>query len=177
MTRKAYGIYPDCPFIKKTVEVGGMTKYELMQQLHIASIHLNEYAEKLLLDESFLISETAYSLDVIEVAVHALDLQKGAVSADLFKRAEELGLSLCPVELGPFLRLAYTDQTEQISTVKNEAPTGAVTIASTPLYNIDDFPKGFYLRRIEGEIWLRGYTADALHVWNPQDVFVFCIKG
>lgn len=37
----------------------------------------------------------------------------------------------------------------------------------------DDFPKGFYLRRINDALWLRGYRADHLHVWNPYDHFIF----
>ncbi|WP_404406952.1 helicase [Jeotgalibacillus malaysiensis] len=177
MTKTAYGTYPDCPFIKRAVAVGGMTKSECIQKLNASSIRLNEYAEKLLFDEKFLISEAEYSLDTVELTVQSLGFLEGANTSDLFKGAGKLGLNLCPVELGPFLRLAYTDQTEQVSNVQNQAPSGAATIASEPLYDHDDFPKGFYLRRIDGELWLRGYTADHLHVWNPEDVFIFCLKS
>lgn len=177
MKKTAHGTYPECPFIKRTVAVGGMTKSECIQKLNASSIRLNEYGERLLFDEKFLISETEYSMDTVELTVYSLGFHEGANTADLFKQAGELGLDLCPVELGPFLRLAYTDQTEQVSNVRNQAPSGAATIASEPLTKNDDFPKGFYLRRIDGELWLRGYTADDLHVWNPEDVFVFCVKG
>ena len=37
----------------------------------------------------------------------------------------------------------------------------------------DEVPKGFYLRRIEGVLWLRGYRAGAEHVWSPDDRLLF----
>jgi hypothetical protein len=32
---------------------------------------------------------------------------------------------------------------------------------------------GFYLRRIRGVLWLRGYRSPAEHVWEAADRFVF----
>ncbi len=85
-------------------------------------------------------------------------------------------MGLCPPELGPYLRLEYLDQPEGNfgSSMQHQAPSGSITIASEVLTEDEDFPKGFYLRRINGELWLRGYRADHLHVWNPGDHFIFC---
>ena len=47
---------------------------------------------------------------------------------------------------------------------KNEAPTGSVTIASHLISDEESFPKGFYVRKVDGVLWLRGYVADNLHV-------------
>ena len=105
-----------------------------------------------------------------------LGFPDGATTAQLFKRASELGLELCPPELGPHLRLEYLDQPEGYSgnaSQQNKAPSGSITIASEILTKEDDFPKGFYLRRINGVLWLRGYITDALHVWKPEDHFIF----
>jgi len=46
-------------------------------------------------------------------------------------------------------------------------------VASAPLAQDDETPKGFYLRRIEGVLWLRGYRSWPGHIWSPQDMFVF----
>ena len=54
---------------------------------------------------------------------------------------------------------------------------GAVVVASPPLDERDETPKGFYLRRIHGVLWLRGYWSWAGHVWSPQDVLVFRRSG
>jgi hypothetical protein len=170
--------YPDCPTITRTVEVGGHTKQQLIQRLDEYSILLNEYGKRLLTDEKFTISETKYNLQTVELTVGYIGFPEGATTAQIYKRAIELGLELCPLELGPYLRLEYLDQPEGDSGPslrQHQAPTGSITIATEILTEDDNFPKGFYLRRINGELWLRGYIADDLHIWNPNDHFVFSL--
>lgn len=169
-------IYPDCPVITKNIEVGGLSKAELIQKLQQSSISLNEYGEKLLFDDRFTTTETTYSLEIVELSVRDLGFPNGATLPEIYKQASELGLQLCPPELGPYLRLEYADQVEGNSgnlSQKNEAPSGSVTIASEIISDEESFPKGFYVRKVDGVLWLRGYVADNLHVWNPDNRFIF----
>lgn len=169
-------LYPECPFISRTVEVGGLSKGELLEKLKQSSIMMNEYGKRLFASDRFTTSETKYSLETVELTVGNLGFLERATTNQIYKRASELGLDLCPVELGPHLRLAYLDQPEVglgNSLQKQQAPSGSITIASEILSDEDDFPKGFYLRRINGVLWLRGYLADHLHVWNADDHFIF----
>ncbi|WP_042148328.1 hypothetical protein [Paucisalibacillus sp. EB02] len=170
-------IYPDCPAITRTIEVGGLTKFELFQKMEQNSIMLNEYGETLLSDERFTTSETTYTLKTVELTIRDLGYPDGSTLPRIFKRSSELGLELCPLELGPHLRLKYLDQpdgnTRNLSQ-QNQAPFGSITIASEIVSEDDDFPKGFYLRNINGVLWLRGYIADDQHVWSPDDHFIFC---
>ncbi|MDP9727823.1 hypothetical protein J2S04_000753 [Alicyclobacillus tengchongensis] len=46
-------IHPDCPVITRTVEVGGLTKPQLIQKLQQQSILMNESAERLFADDKF----------------------------------------------------------------------------------------------------------------------------
>lgn len=96
--------------------------------------------------------------------------------AEIVTQAETLGLGLCPMELGPHLRLQYLDQPEgywgQPERV-HQPPSGSITIASEPLSDDHNIPKGFYVRRIKGELWLRGYRSGPGHVWQPDDHFLF----
>lgn len=170
-------IYPDCPFIIRTVEVGGLTKSQLIQKLQQCSILMNEYGERLFADDKFTTSDIKYSLKTVELSVGDLGFPEGATMAQIFKKARDLDLELCPLELGPYLRLGYLDQPEDYSEKslrQHQAPSGSITIASEIPTEDEDFPKGFYLRRINGVLWLRGYRADHLHVWNPDDHFIFC---
>ncbi|MEK4091478.1 MULTISPECIES: helicase [unclassified Viridibacillus] len=170
-------IYPDCPVLARTVEVGGITKSQLIQKLQQHSILMNEYGERLIADEKFTTSDTKYSLQTVELTVSNLGFPDGASTTQIFKRASDLGLELCPLELGAHLRLEYLDQPEGYSgspIQRHQAPSGSITIASEILKEDDDFPKGFYLRRINGVLWLRGYRADHLHIWNHDDHFIFC---
>lgn len=169
-------IYPDCPVITKTIEVGGLSKDDLIQKLQQSSISLNQYGEKLLFDDRFTTTETIYSVEIIELSVRDLGFPNGATLPEIFKQANEHGLQLCPPELGPYLRLEYVDQVEGDSgnlSQKNEAPSGSVTIASELISDEESFPKGFYVRKVDGVLWLRGYVADNLHVWNPDNRFIF----
>ncbi|WP_047985575.1 helicase [Ornithinibacillus californiensis] len=169
-------IYPDCSVITRIIEVGGLTNLQLIHSLKQNSILMNEYAERLLADEKFTTSETKYNLNTVQITVKDLGYPDGATLPQIYERAIELGLELCPLELGPFLRLAYLDQPEGDTgnNSKNQAPSGSITVASEIVSEDDDFPKGFYLRKINGELWLRGYIADHLHIWNPSDQFIFC---
>ncbi|MBP3951847.1 helicase [Bacillus suaedae] len=169
-------IYPYCPLKTRTIEVGGLTKVQLIQKLERNFIMMNEYGKRLLSDERFKISNVKYNLETVELTVRNLGLPNGGTTSHIFKRARELGLVLCPLELGPYLRLEYRDQTEggQGNSVQNQAPVGSVTIASEILSANDEFPKGFYLRRLSDGLWLRGYVADDLHIWDPGDHFIFC---
>jgi len=172
-------IYPNCPTITRTVNVGALTKVELIQELKKNSISMNEYAERLFASDYFTTSNTQYPVTTVELTVHNLGFPQGATISEIYARAEELGLGLCPLELGPFLRLQYLDQPEghlEKPVRQHQAPYGSVTIASEELTEDDNFPKGFYLRCIEGRLWLRGYISDHQHIWQSDDHFIFLQK-
>lgn len=169
-------IYPNCPSITRTVTVGGLSKTALHQALQRNAILLNEAAEQLFASLAFTTAATADSLPTVELTVQALGFPEGATMAALNVRANALGLGLCPLEVGPHLRLQYLEQPEGYwgqPVLEQQAPSGSVTIASTPLVADDDFPKGFYLRRIQGVLWLRGYRSGPDHIWSPSDHLVF----
>src|SRR5699024_8456545 len=168
-------IYPNCPIITRDVEVGGLTKTQLVNRMRQQSIRVNKFGEILLTDDRFTTSAHKYTMKTVELTVHNLGLPEGGTMIQIYHRADELGLALCPLEVGPFLRLAYLDQPEGYSNnhQHNQAPNGSITVASEIMVEDDDFPKGFYLRRIDGELWLRGYVCDDQHMWNPCDHFIF----
>ncbi|WP_130412818.1 hypothetical protein [Xylanimonas ulmi] len=79
------------------------------------------------------------------------------------------------MDTGPYLRLAFDDQAAAPDAVmpSGRAPSGSVTVASEPVEADHDFPKGFYLRVVDGTAWLRGYMCDNQHVFAPNDRFAF----
>jgi hypothetical protein len=170
-------IYPDCPTVTRAVQVGGLTKLELIRKLSRNGISINEYAERLLESEHFTTSGSRYSAVTVELTIRDLGFPQGAAMAEIYAKAGALCLALCPPELGPHLRLQYLDQPEGHwgnPVQRHQAPSGSITIASKQLTKDDDFPKGFYLRRIMGVLWLRGYRCGPEHVWQPDDHFIFC---
>src|SRR5688500_3781968 len=105
-------VYPNCPTITRTVTVGGLTKSELIEALQRNAILMNESAERLFASEQFTTSATRSTVKTIELTIRDLGFPHGATTAESYARATALGLALCPIELGPHLRLQYLDQPE-----------------------------------------------------------------
>lgn len=170
-------LYPNCPHITRPVTIGSLSKTALYQALQQNAIRLNEAAEQLFASPAFTTAATAYLLLTVELTVADLGFPDGATMAAINERSRALGLGLCPVEVGPHLRLHYLDQAEGYwgqPILEERAPSGSITVASAPLVADEDFPKGFYLRRIQGVLWLRGYRSGPDHLWSPGDHFIFC---
>lgn len=172
-------MYPNDDTNIKIIEAGGHTKLELIQKMNENNIFLNRLAEELIASDYFEVSKECYRTKVVELTVKDLGFVDGAVTSQLFNNAAKLKLDLCPLELAPYLRLAYLNQIEGYdeSQLQNRAPYGSITIASKIFSEDVNVPKGFYLRRIQGELWLRGYIADEAHIWSPDDRFIFSIAN
>ena len=159
-----------------SVRVGGLGPLDLLQQLRHQNVQLNQAAELLFEDSRFAVLPDERTVEIEVISVADLGFHDGATFAQLTARAAESGLSECPLELGPHLRLQYRDQPEapiEPTPSRGTAPSGSLTVASQPLDDSEDTPKGFYLRHADGVLWLRGYWAPTSHVWNPGDVIVF----
>ena len=160
----------------RDVDVGGLDGPELLAALEQAGVQLNELGLALLSSRAFDVIPARRSLVTVEVSVGDLGLSLGATITSIYQTAGTSGLSLCPIDLGPHLRLQYLDQPEGAvgqPTYQRRAPPGSITIASAWSDDGDDSPKGFYLRRIDGTLWLRGFCSDSEHVWDRDDRFVF----
>lgn len=162
--------------IPDTVRVGGRSKSELLQALREHGVELNHAAETLFEDPRFTTLERADDVEIAVYSVSELGFAHGTTYDRLVQRARELGWAECPLETGPHLRLQFLHQPEGaigLPTTHGRAPPGSITIASPPLDDRDETPKGFYLRRVHGVLWLRGYRSWSGHVWNAEDVLVF----
>jgi hypothetical protein len=168
-------IYPNCHFTQRIVYIGGKTRLQLLEELKAAGVELNEAAGTLLSNNIFSTSEIRHPIVTIELLVRNLGYAQGATIAEIKDKTTSLGLILPPIELGPHFRLQYLDQPEGFwgqPITKHRAPPGSLTIALAQLLMREDLPKGFYLRRIKGTLWLRGYRSSPEHIWDPDDHFV-----
>lgn len=164
----------------RTLHIGGTSTTHLLEQLNAMGVLMNDAARTLFASSLFTTLQQRIALTTVELSVLELGFDQGATFPQLHLRAEQLGLELPPLELGPHFRLLHSTQKEGHSgfpVTQNKAPPGSITIASAPLASDDSFPKGFYLRRIDGVPWLRGYTSSFEHVWSPEDRLMFCTPG
>lgn len=158
------------------VRIGGMSPPELLRALRERGVRLNEAAEALFGDPRFTTLEQHHAVGIATLSVAELGFGEGATWGQIAARARESGLVECPLELGPHLRLQFENQpdAEGMPSTRGRAPPGSITVASPPLDDTEETPKGFYLRRLGDALWLRGYRSWDGHVWSPEDVFVFC---
>lgn len=156
------------------VSVGGLSRRQLMTSLSSRGILVNGHAETLLEDLVFTY-RAPRPVAVTERTVAELGLPRGATLPQIFEVAQLQGLLLCPVDTGPYLRLALNGQEESrdSSMSSGRAPDGGLTVAAEVHSHDDEYPKGFYLRVVDGQAWLRGYRCDDEHVWSPDDRFIF----
>src|SRR5262245_8442749 len=111
--------------IWKTITVGGSKGVNAIRQAMDSApcpIFIGDEADEILGRPAFPFNKTPFELDLVVLSVFDLgfgdpisrnDIELGAsVEAslrDIYARAPSLGLSLCPAEVGPALRLNYLD--------------------------------------------------------------------
>ncbi len=167
-------------FVIRMVRIGGMSTGELRRELELRGVKVNQAGEELFANPAFTTAKESFSIECVELSVADLGYSTGVTFEALSQKAAELGLALCPLEVGPHLRLQYLDQPEGFlghPPSEHRAPPGSLTIASPMLSEEYEIPKGFYLRKINGELWLRGYWSGPEHLWSPEDRLVFCRPG
>jgi len=163
--------------VPRAVRVGGTSKADLREALRADHVQLNPAAEALFEDQRFATLPRCREIEIVARSVADLGFKSGATYGELTARAHESGWVECPLELGPHLRIQFVDQLEAprgIGATTHRAPPGSITVASPPLDGRDETAKGFYLMHADGALWLRGYWSWPGHVWEPEDVFVFC---
>jgi|688.fasta_scaffold145228_3 hypothetical protein len=162
------------------IRIGGLGKDELLAALHASGVALNAAARDLFADERFAVHPAASVLRLVEVPVEDLGFPRGGTMPEILRVAGGGGLAPCPLEVGPHLRLKLIDQEEGCTGLPEQrhcAPPGSITVVSSPIGPEDETPKGFYLRRINGTPWLRGYHSDDTHVWSAKDRLVLCLAN
>jgi hypothetical protein len=76
-----------------------------------ARMRIGDSADEILGRPAFSFSKTETKLDLVVLTAAELGFEAGYTSvAEIYRRAIELGLKLCPGEVGPQLRLQYVDQ-------------------------------------------------------------------
>lgn len=97
------------------------------------------------------------------VSVADLGFTKATRRDAIYERAKELGLDLVPAEVGPQLRLAYTDQP------LNEW----MVMGMEPIANSDGSLDVFSVVHDDGGQWLRSDYGYPGGLWYPGNRWVF----
>lgn len=159
-----YTSFPEGKITRQSLEIGGQTASELEGALERAGFKISDYARSMLKHKDFTTENQAEQTDLVRLTVDAL-FNDGRVHTtdEVFSKAKDFGLELCPAEVGPHLRLNYKDQ-----------PLDEwVYVAMKQITDPDGGPRVFYVERGGGGSWLYDSWADPGYEWDPEDRFVF----
>ena len=152
-----------------------LSKDQISEKLEQQGIRTNLYAQQFFSHPRFS-AEYAGKITLLIVSLREIGFENGASLPEIYQKLPQAGLKPCPPQTGLFLRLAWRDQPESenaILTGTHEVPDQAVTVLSELLEENDDFPKGLYLRNVEGILWLRGYVCESQYCFPADAVFAF----
>ena len=158
-----YESFPDKKVFLKTIETDSNIKspQEAEQAILEKGFKFYGSAKEILQKTPFSQENKEYNL--VSFSVKSLGFPNGATTAEIYQKAEELGLELCPAEVGPLLRLNYPDQ-----------PNGEYLIVAMKAINDSGGdPHLFYVRCVSGERKLSTRWDVPGAGWRGESRFVF----
>lgn len=162
-----YTSFPEGKIRRQQVEIGGKTKEQIQQELKQAGVNVTLSARDMMRSPDFKTLPTAQMLDTVRLKVKDLGFSNSATTDQLYRKAQELGLELCPPELGPRYILQYKDQS-----IREEW----LWIGMEQITDSDGSPDVFLLGRLEDGLWLDDIWARPVDEWLPNCEFVFGLR-
>lgn len=177
--------FPEGKIEKGEMTIGGTIKVELKEELNKKSKledptkkffepPFSAYAESMFDNPEFTVTEKAEQINLVKLKVEDLGFPDGATPEEIKKRAEKLGLELCPSEVGPRLFLNYKQA------FKREQSEGEwLNIHMKPLIGRDGDLRVFSVERDDiGRQCLDSDSAnpDYPQKWKAKDEVCFSFK-
>lgn len=161
-----YTSFPEGKIRKSNLEIGGKTKDELVGELKARGINISEYAQNMLDSPDFTTQPNPEQINLVRLRVRDLGLPNGATTDQIYAKAEEFGLELCPAEVGPHQRLKDGEQSLD-------------DWYWTAMRQITDRygdPNVFDLAHNDDGLWLSNCFAKPDNEWNAGSEFVFRLR-
>lgn len=178
---RVYTSFPEGKITRFEADLGGESEKEIIDVLEEREnlsetdrdkIYVSDYAKQIIRNKDFYMLKNKERASFVKLKVAGLGFSSGATIQQIYDRAEELGLELCPPESGPKIRLHY----EEI--FKREQPMGEFfVIATKQISGFDGRPLVFAVGRYGGGgSWLDGRWARPEHRWDSGGEFVFRLR-
>lgn len=151
----------------KTIKLGNYKNAdEFRKTLKKNGFKIGDWANDILDKPAFTVAGAEEEIQLINISVADLGFKNGATYKDICAKAKELGLELCPNEVGPQLRLQYKDQ-----------PKGEyLRIAMEPITDSDGILRIFRVVHGDDALWLDGGNGLSGRFWGAHDRFVFRLR-
>lgn len=177
-----YTKFPGKEIRKIDMMVGDLNKNQIQEKLNERKkitdydnpdqIIVYDTAQELLDHPDFKISKEKKELKLIKLSVADLGFPDGAKWKEIIAKGKELGLELCPPEVGPLLRLNY-----QKIMGHDQPKSEWIAVAMDPISDSSGSPHVFYVSRYgNGERYLSYYWAYPDHHFGAHSDFLFVRK-
>lgn len=155
-----YESFPDKKIFMRTIETDSAinSPESAEQAFKEKNIYLYDWAKDILSKTKF--SKESQTYELAQFNVSHLGFPRGATTAEIYKRAQDLGLELCPAEVGLHLRLQYSGKEW-------------ILIAMKQITDRIGDPRVFRLDWIGERLGLSGDYAKPEGRWYPDNRFVF----
>lgn len=155
-----YTSFPEGKIHKYQIEIGGKTKDQLKAELKEKKIYISDWANQILESKDFTVLKSTETADLVRLTVKDLGFPNDATTDEIYRKAQEFGLELCPAEAGPHLRLSYSGN-------------DWMYIAMKQITDRDGRPNVFCLGRNNAWLWLNEHDAPPSCRWGSSHQFVF----
>ena len=161
-----YTSFPEGKIRKFEATIGCKTSKQLKLELKKKKIEISGNTEDMLRSKKFTTLNHQEQITLVRLKVRDLGFKNGGTTDEIYTKAKEFGLELCPAEVGPNLRLKYMDQ-----------PSGEwLYIAMKQLSGSGGHPRVFKLERNGADLWLDDRWAGPGDGWGPDHGFVFALR-
>lgn len=156
-----YELFPEKKILRKTIELTTKTSKEYAEELLKQGYKTSDWAQDILNKVEPL--KQKEEINIVLFSVEQLGFSNGATLQEIYNKAKELGLELCPPQVGPEFRLNYKDQ-----------PNGEyLRIAMESISDSVDSPDLFEVGRYDSESWLNDVFGRLGDRWRGGLRFVF----
>ena len=150
-------------------------KNQIFKMLEMHNILINQYAETFFAHPAFL-TENTREMKIAIASLREIGLGNGATLNEVLRHIEKCAFKPCQPNTGLFLRITWVNQPKSQNSILGGmhcSPDQAVVVLSEQIEADDAFPKGLYLRNVDGRLWLRGYVCDSDYRFSGNDLFAF----
>jgi hypothetical protein len=158
-----------------TLKADPFPKNQILNKLKAHNILINQYAGEFFVHPTFSTEHTR-EMTIAIASLREIGLENGGTLNEIFQQIEKICFKPCPTNTGLFLRFAWKNQQQSQNSIlsgTHSSPEQAVVVLSELIERDDAFPKGLYLRNVDGRLWLRGYVCDSEYRFSGNDLFAF----
>ena len=161
-----YTSFPEKKIRRENLEIGGKSAEQLISEMEAAGINISDYAKSMLKNREFVPGKNPEDATLIRLTVADLGFKSSATTDQIYERAQNLGLELCPADTGPNYRLKY----------RNQPLNEWIFMGMKQIAGSDGGPYVFKLGRDVDGLWLNGPWAEPDDEWYPGCKFVFRLR-